>query len=162
MSAVTLFSEPQFAGVGVSLDEGHTRFPTDFNDTASSMRVAPGYCAVLYEHANEYSGYGASVDLLEDCPDLSVYGFAKQTSYVHVFRAERAGFVWARGAIRDGQFVHGHWQRRRARRRSPLTQASASCATTAAKTGHGKRPVLGAPIPLCATIARPVSSMSSC
>ncbi len=31
----------------------------------------------MYEHANEFSGYGASVDLLEDCPDLSVYGFDK-------------------------------------------------------------------------------------
>ena len=61
--------------------------------------------AILYEHANEFIGYGASVDLLEDCPDLSVYGFDKKTSYVHVFRAERDGFVWARGAIRDGQFV---------------------------------------------------------
>ena len=105
MSAVTLFSDPQFAGSGVSLDEGDTRFTTDFNDAASSIRVAPGYCAVLYEHANEYGGYGASVDLLEDCPDLSVYGFDKKTSYVHVFRTERDGFVWARGAIRDGQFV---------------------------------------------------------
>jgi phospholipase C len=72
---VTLFSDPHFAGSFVPMDEGDTRFPAEFNDTASSVRVAPGYCAVLYEHANEFSGYGAWVDLLEDCPDLSVYGF---------------------------------------------------------------------------------------
>jgi phospholipase C len=111
---VTLFSDPQFAGSSVPLEEGATRFPDDFNDSASSVRVAPGYCAVLYEHANEFSGYGAWVDLLEDCPDLSVYGFDKKTSYVHVFRAERDGFVWARTAMRDGQLVPGHWERKRA------------------------------------------------
>jgi phospholipase C len=116
---VTLFSDPQFAGSFVPLDEGDTRFPAEFNDTASSVRVSPGYCAVLYEHANEFSGYGAWVDLLEDCPDLSVYGFDKKTSYVHVFRPEREGFVWARTAIRDGQLVPGHWARPRAGGGSP-------------------------------------------
>ena len=116
---VTLFSDRQFAGSSVPLDEGDTRFSSDFNDTASSIRVAPGYCAMLYEHANEFSGYGAWVDLLEDCPDLAVYGFDKKTSYVHVFRAERDGFVWARGAMRDGQFIPGHWERKRASGVSP-------------------------------------------
>jgi hypothetical protein len=53
---VTLFSDRQFAGSSVPLDEGHTRFTGDFNDSASSIRVAPGYCAVLYEHANEFGG----------------------------------------------------------------------------------------------------------
>jgi phospholipase C len=119
MSAVTLFSNPQFAGSSVSLNEGHTRFTADFNDAARSIRVAPGYCAVLYEHANEYGGYGASVDLLEDCPDLSVYGFNRKTSHVHIFRTERPGFVWARASIRDGQFVSGHWERQRAGGGSP-------------------------------------------
>ncbi len=122
---VTLFSDPQFAGSSVPLDEGDTRFSADFNDSASSIRVAPGYCAVLYEHANEYGGYGASVDLLEDCPDLSVYGFDKKTSYVHVFRTERDGFVWARGAVRNGQFVPGHWERKRARGGSNLNSSVA-------------------------------------
>ena len=119
MAQVTLFSDRQFAGSSVPLDEGDTRFSSDFNDTASSIRVAPGYCAMLYEHANEFSGYGAWVDLLEDCPDLAVYGFDKKTSYVHVFRAERDGFVWARGAMRDGQFIPGHWERKRASGVSP-------------------------------------------
>ncbi|TKB92083.1 MAG: hypothetical protein E8D40_07930, partial [Nitrospira sp.] len=118
-SAVTLFSERQFAGSFIPLNDGHTRFTTEFNDAASSIRVAPGYCAILYEHANEFSGYGAYVDLLEDCPDLSVYGFDKKTSYVQVFRSERDVFIWARTATRDGQVVSGHWERRRANGVSP-------------------------------------------
>jgi phospholipase C len=124
MSAVTLFGDAQFAGSAVSLEEGHTRFTVDFNDAATSIRVSPGYVAVLYEHANEFSGYGAWVDLLEDCPDLSVYGFDKKTSYVHIFPAQRQGFVWARGAIRDSQFVNGHWERQRADGASPNTNVA--------------------------------------
>jgi phospholipase C len=140
---VTLFSDRQFAGSSVPLDEGDTRFPGDFNDSASSIRVAAGYCAILYEHANEYSGYGAWVDLLEDCPDLSVYGFDKKTSYVHVFRTERDGFVWARGAMRDGQFIPGHWERKRASGGSNLNSSVAVVApplpprTTPLPAGEG-------------------------
>jgi hypothetical protein len=117
---VTLFSDRQFAGASVPLDEGGTRFTTDFNDAASSVQVAPGYCVVLYEHANEYGGYGASVDLLEDCPDLSVYDFDKKTSYVRVIRTESQGLLYRRGAIHDGQFVAGHWERQRASGGPPL------------------------------------------
>jgi phospholipase C len=134
MSAVTLFSNPQFNGSSVSLEEGHTRFTTDFNDAARSIRVAPGYVARLYEHANEYSGYGASVDLLEDCADLSVYGFDRNTSYVHIFRSERSGFIWARGSIRDGQFVSGHWERRRADGASPNSNVAVVAPPVAPRT----------------------------
>ena len=140
---VTLFSDRHFAGSSVPLDEGDTRFPADFNDTASSIHVAPGYGAVLYEYANEYGGYGAWVDLLEDCPDLSVYGFDKKTSYVHVFRTERDGFVWARGAMRDGQFIPGHWERKRASGGSDLNSTVAVVApplparTTPLPAGEG-------------------------
>ncbi|QEA39656.1 phosphoesterase [Pistricoccus aurantiacus] len=125
---VTLFSDRQFTGSGVPLNEGHTRLTADCNDVASSIRVAPGYCAVLYEHANEFGGYGASIELLEDCPDLLVYGFAKKTSYVHVFRTERGGFIWVRGAMRDGQFVSGHWERKRARDGKAMNSAMAGVA----------------------------------
>jgi len=118
-SAVSLFSEGQFSGSFIPLDEGHTRFASEFNDATSSVRVAPGYGVILYEHANEFGGYGAWIDLLEDCPDLSVYDFDKKTSYVQVFRSERDAFIWARTAIRDGHLVSGHWERRRASGVSP-------------------------------------------
>lgn len=125
MTAVTLYSDQGFAGWEVPVAEGHTRFTSDFNDVACSIRVAPGYCAVLYEHANEFSGYGASLDLLEDCADLSIYGFDRKVSYVQVFPAERDGFIWARGAVRDGQFIPGHWERKRANGASPNTSVAA-------------------------------------
>jgi phospholipase C len=114
---VTLFSDPQFTGSFVPVEEGDTRFPAEFNDTARSVRVAPGYVAVLYEHANEFGGYGAAVELLEDCPDLSVYGFDRITSYVRVFPVSppgREGFVWVRASMQGGQVVPGHWERKRA------------------------------------------------
>ena len=117
VALVTLFSDPQFTGSFVPVEEGDTRFPVEFNDTASSVRVAPGYVAFLYEHANEFGGYGAAVDLLEDCPDLSVYGFDGITSYVRVFPVSppgREGFVWVRTAMRGGQVVPGHLERKRA------------------------------------------------
>jgi phospholipase C len=69
---------------------------------------------MLYEHANENGGYGLSVDMLEDCPDLSVYGFDKKVSYIRVFRTERDNFVWARGRMSSGTYVAGHWERKRA------------------------------------------------
>jgi phospholipase C len=124
MSAITLYSDRDFAGTAVPLDEGHTRFTTDFNDGACSIRVSPGYCAILYEHANEFGGYGAAIDLLEDCPDLSVYGFDKKTSFVQVFPSEREGFIWARGAMRNGEFVPGHWERKRANGSTPNTSVA--------------------------------------
>ena len=74
---------------------------------------------MLYEHANQYGGYGDAVDLLEDCPDLSVYGFHKKTSCVAVFRAERDNFIWARCAMRNGQLIRGHWERKRANGANP-------------------------------------------
>lgn len=116
MATVTLFEGRNFEGASVELGEGSTRFPSPelFNDRATSIKVTPGYCAVLYEHANENGGYGLCVDLLEDCPDLSVYGFDKTTSYVRVFAADRGVHVWARGRNGDAGFVPGHWERKRA------------------------------------------------
>src|SRR5690606_40858916 len=121
-----------FSGDFVPLEEGYTRFLSEFNDAASSVRVAPGYCAVLYEHANEFGGYGASLDLLEDCPDLSVYGFDRKTSYVNVFRAEQNGFVWARGSRRHGEGWQGHWGWQRAR--------SGTAAPPSARAGSPRMP----------------------
>lgn len=125
MSAITLYGDRDFAGTAIPLDEGHIRFTSDFNDGACSVRVSPGYCAILYEHANEFGGYGAAIDLLEDCPDLSIYGFDKKTSFVQVFPSEREGFIWVRGAMRNGEFVHGHWERKRANGSSPNTNVPA-------------------------------------
>ena len=116
LQEVSLFDSVGFAGRSRALSLGQYRFwtPDDFNDVTSSIRVPQGLVAVLYEHADEGGGYGRSVDLLEDWPDLSTYGFDKNTSYITVFAASRDVYVWARGSLQNGQFVAGHWERQRA------------------------------------------------
>jgi hypothetical protein len=122
MSPITLWEEPGFTGRSVVLDVGQVRFftPADFNDTASSIQVPPGLVVFLYEHADDLGGYGRAVDVMEDCPDLSVYGFAKAVSYVTVFTAvNERGLIWVRGRGSGDAFVPGHWERRRADGQDP-------------------------------------------
>jgi phospholipase C len=142
---VTLFAEANYAGASAELVEGATHFAgaADFNDSTWSVRVATGYCAVLYENANEFGGYGATVELLEDCADLAVLGFEKKTSFVRVFRAQSDVFVWARAALVGGQFVAGHWERTRGGHTGPV--------------GVGATPVVSPPIP-APTTAQPGGS----
>jgi hypothetical protein len=116
---VTLFENPNFGGRSVSLGVGQRRFFTpatpDFNDVASSIRVPAGLVVVLYTDADDGGGYGLSVDLLEDCPDLSTYHMPKAVSYVSVFTSARSdGLVWARALVQNGTYVPGHWERQRA------------------------------------------------
>ena len=113
MALVTLYSAPGYTGANVALDEGGFRFhgATDFNDAAVSVRVAAGHCALLYEHANEFGGYGATIALVEDCPDLGKHGFSLRTSFVQVFKRTREGFMFVPGGTFDGRRVEGRWQR---------------------------------------------------
>ena len=114
--SVVIYDNANLGGTSKSFGVGQFRFfgPNDFNDIASSIKVPNGLAAVLYEHADEGGGYGISVDLLEDCPDLSKYNFNDKVSYIVVFSTKRPGFFWARGSLRNGQFVAGHWERERA------------------------------------------------
>jgi len=130
--SVTVYENPHFGGRSKTLGVGQYRFftPADFNDVISSIKVSPGLCAMLYENADDGGGYGRSVDLLEDCADLSQYNFNDVTSYISVFnttttlevRDHRQGhdtvssetFVWARNSLQNGAFVPGHWERPRA------------------------------------------------
>src|SRR5881394_527073 len=66
-SPVTLYENENYSGNSKTLQPGQYRL-TDFNDMASSIKVAPGYVAILSENANSIGGYGISVDLMEDCP----------------------------------------------------------------------------------------------
>ncbi|MGF9763678.1 hypothetical protein AAII07_52035 [Microvirga sp. 0TCS3.31] len=129
--AVTLYEDANFGGRSKALGPGEYRFfmPEDFNDVVSSIQVPSGLCAVLYEHADEGGGYGISVDLLEDCSDLSVYGFNDKVSYINVFpatksmevRDHRGGstttsfreFIYVRNRLVNGEFIPGHWERPR-------------------------------------------------
>ena len=120
---VVLYQNKNFQGRSKSLSVGEHRL-TDFDSMASSIRVPNGLVAVLYEHADNNGGYGVSVDLLEDRPDLSQVSFANRAAYVSVFRGTDArGFVWARNRMTNGTFVAGHWERARAGGAAPNTTA---------------------------------------
>jgi hypothetical protein len=116
MDFVTIYEDADFGGTGIFLDVGNYRLSGagDLNDAVSSIQVPAGLVALVYEHADSSGGYGISADLLEDCPDLAPLGLGDTISYVSVFTAERPpNFVWRRGAVVDGQYVPGHWERRR-------------------------------------------------
>jgi hypothetical protein len=116
-NSVTIFEEPNFGGRSKTLGVGEHRFltPDDFNDVVSSIRVPAGFAAMLFEHADDGGGFGRSVDLLEDCADLSKLNFNDVTSYITVFATHRPdGFIWVRNSLQNGQFVAGHWERQKA------------------------------------------------
>ncbi|WP_163992738.1 alkaline phosphatase family protein [Pyxidicoccus caerfyrddinensis] len=121
MADIVLFSDRGFRGDSITLGIGSTRFvdAATFNDTTLSVRVPAGWCVKLYEHANENGGYGRSVELMADCPDLGALGLGQAISYVTVFSAERDAFVFVRGRMEGGNFVPGHWERRRASGAAP-------------------------------------------
>ncbi len=111
---VILYENPNYNGRFKSMVVGQYKLD-DFNDLGSSITVPAGLVAVIYEHANEKGGYGNYVDLMEDCPDLSLYNFNGKTSYVIVFNpSSRPGYVWVRNRMNNNQFVPGHWERARA------------------------------------------------
>ncbi len=111
---VILYEHPNYSGRFKTLGVG--QYPlSDFNDLGSSITVPAGMVVVIYEHAKEAGGYGIYVDLMEDCPDLSIYNFNGKASYVNVFRSSsNTGLLWARNRIDKNLFIPGHWERARA------------------------------------------------
>jgi len=125
LSTVTLYEDANFGGRSKSVSAGDYRL-SDFEGIASSIKVPQGFVAILYEHADQGGGYGISVDLLEDCPDLSKYNLNDKGAYISVFSATRDGFFWARNSMQNGQFSFGHWERNRAAGNPVNTVAVAS------------------------------------
>jgi len=112
-SVVTIYEHPNFGGRSQTLGVGG-HILSDFNDMASSIQVPAGLVALLYEHVDAGGGYGLSVDVLEDRPDLAQVNFNDTLSYVCVFSSPTPqGFIWARASVQNGQFVAGHWERQR-------------------------------------------------
>lgn len=127
---VTIYGDVNFGGRSETLEAGEHRLlsAADLNDEVSSIKVPAGLVALVFEHADEAGGYGRSADLMEDHPDLATLGLGDTISYVSVFAAERdivarnhatgktdtAHVVWVRGAVVNGQYVAGHWERPRA------------------------------------------------
>lgn len=111
---VVIYENPNFGGRSRTLGVGGYVL-SDFNDVASSIKVPTGLVALLYEQVDAGGGYGVSVDLLEDRPDLSQVNFNDKLSYICVFSSpDPQGFIWARNSVQNGQFVAGHWERQRA------------------------------------------------
>ena len=114
IQGVTVYENSNFGGRSKTLGIGNYKL-SDFNDIVSSIKVPQGLAAIIYEHADDGGGYGISVDLLEDQPDLSQFNFNDKTSYISVFSTTRENvYIWARNSRQNGQFVAGHWERRRA------------------------------------------------
>ena len=89
---IVLYESAGFIGKGKTLGIGQYKL-TDFNDIGSSIKIPAGMVAMIYENGNDGLGYGISVDLMEDCPDLSVYQLNDNVTYVNVFNATKDGFV---------------------------------------------------------------------
>jgi hypothetical protein len=117
-SAATIYPSSGFGGQAQELAIGDHRV-----SGASSIRVAPGTVAIVYQFADDAGGYGVSVDLMEDQPDLAKFGL-DQVALVTVFAAKRDVLYWARGAMRDGQYVPGHWERERASGATPVNDVA--------------------------------------
>ena len=133
---VMLYEGAGFSGQAKSLSPGQ-HLLSDFNDMASSIKVPAGIVVAIYEHGTATQGYGIWVDLLEDCTDLSVYNFNDKVSYVNVFYATKDNlYDWVRNAIKDGQFIPGHWERKKAK---PTTVPANTVAVVA--------PPIAAPLP---------------
>lgn len=136
---VWLFENPGYGGASKAFGPGEYLL-SDFNDKASSIKVPAGMVAYLYEHGSTGKGYGVSVDLLEDNADLGSLNFSKKLSYLSVFYATRDNmYVWARNAYVNGQFVAGHWERKKANPGAPNTVAVVS-------------PSIDAPLPTTASV----------
>ena len=116
---VILYEHPNYSGRFQTLAVG--QYPLgDFNDLGSSIEVPAGMVVMIYEHAKATGGYGNYVDLMENCPDLSVYNFNGKISYVSVFSpSSRPGHVWVRNRMVNNEFIPGHWERARANGTKP-------------------------------------------
>ncbi len=116
---VILYEHPNYSGRFQTLAVG--QYPLgDFNDLGSSIEVPAGMVVIIYEHANPTGGSGNYVDLMENCPDLSVYNFNGKVSYVSVINiSSRPGHVWVRNRMVNNEFIPGHWERARSDGRKP-------------------------------------------
>lgn len=122
VNTATLYQNANFSGQSKAFGIGSYLLhdSTDLIKMSSSITVPAGLVAIIYENADAGGGYGASVDLMEDCPDLSIYNFNDKASYITVFNAKNSsGLIWVRGKLENGQYVAGHWERERANGQNP-------------------------------------------
>jgi hypothetical protein len=119
---VVLYENTGYSGQSKSLGIGQIKFDDNsgLNDKISSLKVGPGMVVMIYESGDNNGGYGTFADLMEDCPDLSVYNFNDKISYVEVFSSRKPdGMIWVRGKMVNGQYIAGHWEREKANGQNP-------------------------------------------
>ena len=109
--SVVVYEHQNFGGRSRPLPVGSHRFyNVEFNDMISSIKVPAGFVVIVFEHADDNGGYGISVDLMEDCPDLSKYDFNDKISYITVLSVPSGvPCRWVRNNNVNGQFFEGHW-----------------------------------------------------
>ena len=114
---ITLFKDVNFSGQSKTFGIGSFALIDSINlaNMVSSVRIPAGLVATIYDHADTNGGYGTSVDLMEDCPQLNAYNFDDKIAYITVFSAKNsAGLIWVRGKMLNSQYIAGHWERARA------------------------------------------------
>ncbi len=77
---VILYEKPNYLNTFFFMKEGDNFLykPYDGGDFASSISVPKGFVAIVYESLYNRKPFGISVDLMEDCPDLSVFKLDKK------------------------------------------------------------------------------------
>jgi len=120
---VVIFEQQDFTGRSATLTSGEHRI-TDWKP--ASIRVPAGLIAILFESADAAGGFGISVDLMEDHPDLAAFGLDRNVSFILVTPSVRPNLFWARARTENGQFIAGHWERNRAKGNPVNTVAVAS------------------------------------
>ena len=112
--AVVLYDQVNYSGNEKRLGIGRYLLSNlNFDNKVASIKIPEGIVAVLYESGTKKEGYGISVDLLENCPDISVYKLNNKVSYIRIFKATRGNYVYSRNAIVNGRFRFGAWERKR-------------------------------------------------
>ena len=113
--SVVVYEDVNFGGASQTMAMGKS----NLTGKISSVKVPQGTVVYLYEFADDGGGYGRSVDLMEDCPDVTKY-LGNNVAYIDIFSSKNTqGLIWVRNKTENGQFISGHWERERAGGQNP-------------------------------------------
>lgn len=79
----------------------------ELNNRICSVKVPKGFVVILYENDEKK---GKSIELTEDCPDLSTLGWKNKTSYSSVFFSVKPGGRYIKTKKINGKIIPGHWE----------------------------------------------------
>lgn len=112
---VFFYEKPYYAGRAeqvnlLSITSTRNHSMAGLNNRVGSVKVPKGFVVILYENADKKGGYGKDIELTEDCPDLSVYGWSSKVVYAYVFFSVRPGGRYVKSKKVNGKTVPGHWE----------------------------------------------------